>query len=80
MASLSAFQRWEVKVLGFDMKASLRPQRMASRGCPDLFALVGTIGKACGEARLASVSGTPPGYVVACFRLLLGIVLVLLMC
>lgn len=66
-ASLSAFRRRGVKVLGFDMKARLRPQRMAPRGCHDPFALVGTIGKACGEARLVSVSGTPRGCVVACF-------------
>lgn len=66
-ASLSAFRRWEVKGLGFDVKARLRPQRMASGGCPDPFALVGTIGKACGEASVVSVSGAPPGCVVVCF-------------
>lgn len=59
-ASLSAFQRWEVKVLGFGVRARLRPQRMASRGCSDPFALVSAIGKACGEARRVSFSGTPP--------------------
>lgn len=59
--SLSAFKRWEVKVLGFGVRARLRPQRMASRWCPDPFALVGAIGKACGEARRVSVSGAPPG-------------------
>lgn len=77
-ASLSVFQRREVKVLGFGVKARLRPQRMASRGCPDPFALVGAIGKACGEARVVLVSGTPPGCVVALPVFLLGIVFVLL--
>lgn len=66
-ASLSAFRRREVKVLGFGARARPRPQRMASRGCPDQFALVGAIGKACGEAPVVSVSGTPPGYVAAFF-------------
>lgn len=60
-ASLSAFQRWEVKVLGFGMKARLRPQRMASRGCSDPFALVGAIGEACGEASGVFFLGPPPG-------------------
>lgn len=60
-ASLSAFQRREVKVLGFDVKTRLRPQRMDSRGCSDPFALVGTIGKACGEAWVCVFSGSPPG-------------------
>lgn len=60
-ASLSAFKRWEVKVLGFGVRARLRPQRMASRWCPDPFALVGAIGKACGEARRVLFSGSPPG-------------------
>ena len=64
-ASLSVFRRWEVKVLGFGVKARLRPQRMASRGCFDPFALVGATGKACGEARRVLVSGAPPCVVVA---------------
>lgn len=59
-ASLRAFRRWEVKVLGFGVRARLRPQRMASRGCPDPFALVGAIGEACGEAPGVLFSGTPP--------------------
>lgn len=60
-ASLSVFQRWEVKVLGFGVKARLRPQRIASRGCSDPFALVGAIGKACGEAWVCVFLGSPPG-------------------
>lgn len=59
-ASLSAFQRWKVKVSGFGVKARPRPQRMALRWCPVQFALVGAIGEACGEASRVSVSGTPP--------------------
>ena len=59
-ASLSVFQRCEVKVLGFDVKACPRPQRMALRWDYDPFALVGANGKACGEAPGVSVSGTPP--------------------
>lgn len=59
-ASLRAFQREKVKVLGFGMKARPRPQRMALRGDYDPFALVGANGKACGEASRMSVSGTPP--------------------
>lgn len=65
-ASLSAFQRWKVKVLGFGVKTRLSPQRMASRGCSDPFALVGTIGKACGEAWVCVFFGSPPG-VGVCF-------------
>lgn len=60
-ASLRAFQRWYVKVLGFGVKARLRPQRMASRGCSDPFALVGAIGEACGEAWGVFFWGSPPG-------------------
>ena len=60
-ASLSVFQRWKVKVLGFNVKARLRPQRIASGGCSDPFALVGTIGKACGEAWVCVFLGSPPG-------------------
>ena len=59
-ASLRAFQRWKVKVLGFDVKARLRPQRMALRRYQAPFALVGAIGEACGEASRVSVSDTPP--------------------
>lgn len=59
-ASLSAFQREKVKVLGFGVKARLRPQRMALRWYYDPFALVGANGKACGEVSGVSVSGTPP--------------------
>ena len=76
-APLRAFQRREVKVLGFGVKARLKCQRMASRGCSDPFALVGAIGKACGEARRVSVSGTPPVVCCGVLRPLLGIVLVL---
>lgn len=76
-ASLSAFKRWEVKVLGFGVRARLRPQRMASGWCPDPFALVGATGKACGEARRVSVSGAPPGVCCGVLCPLLGIVLVL---
>lgn len=60
-ASLSVFQSRKVKVLGFGVKARLRPQRIASRGCSDPFALVGTIGKACGEAWVCVFLGSPPG-------------------
>lgn len=60
-APLGAFKRWEVKVLGFGVRARLRPQRMASRWCPDPFALVGAIGKACGEAWGVFFLGSPPG-------------------
>lgn len=59
-ASLSVFQRWEVKVLGFSVKTRPRPQRMAYRGYLVRFALVGAIGEACGEAPRVSFSGTPP--------------------
>ena len=59
-ASLRAFQREKVKVLGFGMKARLRPQRMALRRYYGPFALVGANGKACGEVSGVSVSGTPP--------------------
>ena len=59
-ASLSVFQRCEVKVLGFGVKARPRPQRMALRWLHVPFALVGANGKACGEAPGVSVSGTPP--------------------
>lgn len=59
-ASLRAFQRWEVKVLGFGVKVRPRPQRMALRWLHVPFALVGANGKACGEAPGVSVSGTPP--------------------
>lgn len=61
-ASLSVFQRREVKVLGFDVKARPRPQRMALRWVYDPFALVGANGKACGEAPGVLFPGTPPGY------------------
>lgn len=61
-ASLRAFQRWKVKVLGFGVKARPRPQRMALRWDYDPFVLVGANGKACGEAPRVSVLGTPPGY------------------
>lgn len=61
-ASLSVFQRREVKVLGFGVKDRLRPQRIASRGCSDPFALVGAIGKACGEAWVGVFCGSPPGW------------------
>lgn len=60
-ASLSVFQRCEVKVLGFDVKTRPRPQRMALRWCYVPFALVGANGKACGEAPRVLFSGTPPG-------------------
>ena len=60
-ASLSAFQRRDVKVLGFGVKARPRPQRMALRWCYDQFGLVGANGKACGEASGVLFSGTPPG-------------------
>lgn len=59
-ASLSVFQRREVKVLGFSVKACLRPQRMAFRRYCDPFAPVGANGKACGEAGVCCFSGTPP--------------------
>ena len=59
-ASLRAFQRWKVKVLGFGVKARLRPQRMALRWLYVPFALVGANGKACGEASGVLVFGTPP--------------------
>ena len=58
--SLRAFQRREVKVLGFGVKVRLRPQRMALRGYCDPFGLVGANGKACGEAGVCCFSGTPP--------------------
>lgn len=61
-ASLRAFQRWKVKVLGFSVKARPRPKRMALRRDYDPFGLVGANGKACGEAPRVSVLGTPPGY------------------
>nr|DAH24724.1 MAG TPA: hypothetical protein [Caudoviricetes sp.] len=64
-ASLSAFQRREVKVLGFGVKARPRPQRMALRWVYDPFALVGANGKACGEASRVSFPGIPPGVWVA---------------
>ena len=60
-ASLSAFQRREVKVLGFGVKARPRPQRMALRWLHVPFALVGANGKACGEAPGVLFSGTPRG-------------------
>lgn len=78
-ASLSVFQRRKVKVLGFDVKARLRPQRMASRGCSDPFALVGAIGKACGEAWVCVFSGSPPGCWCVCPLVVVG-VLVWLVC
>ena len=59
-ASLRAFQREKVKVLGFGVKARPRPQRMALRWYYDPFALVGANGKACGEASGVSVLSTPP--------------------
>ena len=59
-AHLRAFNRWKVKVLGFGVKARPRPQRMALGWHRAPFALVGAIGKACGEAPGVSVSGTPP--------------------
>lgn len=59
-ASLSVFQRREVKVLGFGVKACPRPQRMALRWCSVPFALVGANSKACGEASGVLFSGTPP--------------------
>lgn len=59
-ASLSVFQRREVKVLGFSVKVRPRPQRMALRRYYDPFALVGASGKACGEAVVCLFSGTPP--------------------
>lgn len=65
-ASLRAFQRWKVKVLGFGVKARLRPHRMASRGCSDPFALIGAIGKACGEAWVCVFFWVPPGGVGVC--------------
>lgn len=65
-ASLRAFQRREVKVLGFGVKTRPRPQRMASRRYSVPFALVGAISKACGEARVCVFSGSPPCVVVAC--------------
>ena len=74
-ASLRAFQRREVKVLGFGMKARPRPQRMALRWCYDPFGLVGANGKACGEAPRVFFPGPPPGVlgcvflvVVVCWR------------
>lgn len=60
-ASLRAFQHGKVKVLGFGVKARLRPQRMALRWDYDPFALVGANGKACGEAPRVLVLGAPPG-------------------
>lgn len=74
-ASLRAFQRWEVKVLGFGVKVRPRPQRMALRWLHVPFALVGANGKACGEAPGVSVSGTPP-FLRGCLPLVLGIVIV----
>ena len=59
-ASLRAFQRWEVKLFGFGVKARPRPQRMALRWFYSPLALVGAIGEACGEAPGASVFGAPP--------------------
>ena len=50
-ASLSVFQRCEVKVLGFGVKARPRPQRMALRWLNVPLALVGANGKACGEKK-----------------------------
>lgn len=61
-ASLRLFQRWEIKVLGFGVKARPRPQRMALRWDYDPFGLVGANGKACGEASGVSFPGAPPGY------------------
>lgn len=73
-ASLSAFQRGKVKVLGFGVKARLRPQRMALRWDYDPFAPVGANGKACGEASRVSSSGTPP-FLWGCLPMVLGTVL-----
>ena len=77
-ASLRAFQRGEVKVLGFGVKARLRPQRMALRRLHVPFALVGANGKACGEALGVLVFGTPPisFFLGGGLFLILGIVLV----
>lgn len=72
---MSAFQRREVKVLGFSVKDRPRPQRMALRWLHALFALVGANGEACGEVSRVSVSGTPPFFVVR-LPLILRIVLI----
>ena len=74
-ASLSAFQREKVKVLGFGVKARPRPQRMALRWVHAQFALVGANGKACGEASRVSVSEPPP-FLGGCLPLILMIVIV----
>ena len=66
-ASLSAFQRRDVKVLGFGVKARPRPQRMALRWCYGQFGLVGANGKACGEVSGVLFSGAPPWGVGVCF-------------
>lgn len=63
-ASLSGFQRREVKVLGFGVKTRPRAQRMALRVYCDPFGLVGANGKACGEAPGVFSPGTPPGVLV----------------
>lgn len=72
-ASLRAFQRREVKVLGFGVKTRPRPQRMASRRYSVPFALVGAIGKACGEAWGVFFLGSPPGVLVCAPPVVVGV-------
>ena len=61
-ASLSAFQRGKVKVLGFGVKARLRPQRMALRWDYDPFAPSAQMARRAVRLRACRLPAPPPSY------------------
>ena len=77
-ASLSAFQREEVKVLGFGVKARLRPQRMALRRFHVPFASSAQPARRAVRLCVCCL-WVPPGVLVVCSPLLCGVLTVFML-